>query len=329
MTRALTANLEDEAQLIRTDPTTLAALNRTEVDAQLDAAHRYPRVMSKFVREAMSVAITNQEVAKSCMYTLKRRGEDGKPKNIVGPSIRLAEICAATYGNLHAGARPVEVDETTVTCQGVCWDVERNVRVITEVKRRITTKSGRRYGEDMIIVTQNACSAIAFRNAIFRVIPRALIDRIFARVREVATGAGKTMEQKQKEMMDALARLGVPADRVLAEMGRVRVEDLTIEDIEVLIGLGTRIKDGGETADEVFPGAAATGPLPGQEGQRAPLKRPAKPPAAAAETVKAKPEAPPAPAAEPEDRGDDPALDHQRTRKTAPMNQDEVPPWEK
>lgn len=276
----LARRMDDEAQLIRTDVSTLSALNKSEVEAQLDAAHRWPRSYSKFEREATTLAISSQEVAKSCMYTLERRDKDGKPKPIIGPSVRLAEICASTYGNLHAGARPVDIDDTTVTSQGVCWDVERNVRVVTETKRRITNSRNKRYGEDMIIVTQNAASSIALRNAIFRVIPRSLVDKIFLRVRQVATGDMKTMEQKRAEIVEAFGRLGIGLDRVLAKLERADLGDVTIEDIEILIGYGTRIKDG-DNKDELFPkiGGGSAEVKPAEEGKRQPLKRP--PPAAA------------------------------------------------
>lgn len=268
--------LDQEAQLLRTDTSTLSALNKSEVEAQLDAAHRYPRSFTKFVREAQTLGISSQEVAKSCMYTLERKDKHGKKIFIVGPSVRLAEICSSTYTNLHVGSRPVDVGETTVTSQGVCWDVERNVRVITECIRRITTSGGKRYGEDMVVMTQNAASAIARRNAVFQTIPRSLIDEIFRRVREVATGEKKTMEEKRADVVTSFNRLGISIDRVLAKLDRAELGDITIEDIEVLIGYGTRIKEG-DDKDELFPrvgGEPQPQPQPAAEGTRTPLRRP-------------------------------------------------------
>ncbi len=333
--------MDEEAQLIRPDTQTLSALNRSEVDAQLDAAHRYPRSVGTFVREATSIAITSQEVAKSCMYTLKRR-EKGKIKYIIGPSIRLAEIVASTYTNLHAAARPVDVDETTVTCQGICWDVQRNVRMISEVKRRITTSEGHRYSEDMIILTQNAASSIALRNAIFRVVPRALVDQIFVRVRQMAAGEGKSMPEKRKDIAAACQRMGVSVERMLAVVEREHLDDVTIEDIEVLIGLGTRVKDG-EPVDEVFPQIMTATPIPGEVGKREPIKRPESAANAKPETK----EPAPKPEVKSQPAGDDPdaadraaaaptqeeieALEREKkTRKPAkgnPQTDEETPPW--
>ena len=90
-------SMDDDAQIIRTDPTTLSALNRSEVEAQLDAAHRYPRVLSVFRKNAVTLATATPEIAKSCMYTLERKDKDGTKIWIVGPSIRLAGDLRATY----------------------------------------------------------------------------------------------------------------------------------------------------------------------------------------------------------------------------------------
>ena len=69
------------------------------------------------------------------------------------------------YGNLQLSSRIVEVADTYIVAQGVVWDLEANVRISTET-RRITTEEGRRYNEDMIMMTGNAAASIALRNAI-------------------------------------------------------------------------------------------------------------------------------------------------------------------
>lgn len=271
---------EDEPQettaLSRPDQVGLSNIARSETLAQIDAAHQYPRDIGKFVKQSISMATRTRAIAESCMYSLERKDKGGKVKYIVGPSIRLAEIIASTYGNIHAGARPVDVDDRTVTCQGVAWDTQTNTRITAEVKRRITGKNGRRYGDDMIILTQNACSSIALRNAILRVVPRSLVDEIFEKVLVVARGERQTMEQRQAHIVERLGVLGVKLDRILAKVSRSRIEDITIEDIDALIGFGTRVREDG--VDEVFPPLA---PVPGVEKQGQRIDLGAKPGATA------------------------------------------------
>ncbi len=135
----------------------------------------------------------------------------------------------------------------------------------------------------MIIVTQNAAAAIALRNAIFRVIPRALIAPIFDEARDMAAGGKKPMPQKQKDIMAAMERIGVSADRALNAVDRKTPEDLTLEDIEILIGLGSRVSQDKEPIDEVFPKGMTATEVP--QGTRQPIRKPTPattpPPAAA------------------------------------------------
>ena len=92
----------------------------------------------------------------------------------------MGEICLTAWGNAHAATKITEIGEKQVTAQAVCWDLEQNVRIAVEVRRRITDKRGNKFNDDMIGVTCNAAASIALRNAIFKVIPRAFVDDLFA-----------------------------------------------------------------------------------------------------------------------------------------------------
>lgn len=269
---------ETQVQVIQ--PGGLAAITKSEVESQLDAAHKYPRKVATFINEAKSMIARSQDVAGSCFYVLPaRRGGDGK--SITGPSVRLAEIAASAYGNLHIGARPVDVSDTEVTSQGVAWDLQKNVRVTVEKKRRITTKNGTRFGDDMIIVTQNAASSIALRDAVFRVIPRAYIHELDEFARKVAIGEAKTLADRRAKMLAHFAQMGATKDRVLAAIGREDMEAVTLDDMEKLIGYATAIKDGQSSVDECFPAikTVENAPAPSQadEGRKMKLGGNAKP----------------------------------------------------
>lgn len=257
--------VESEALQV-VQPGGLAAIAKSEVESQLDAAHRYPRKITTFLNEAQSMIARSVDVASMCFYTLPpRRGGDGK--SITGPSVRLAEIAASAYGNLHIGARPIDVSHTEVTSQGVAWDLQKNLRVTVEKKRRITTKNGSRFGDDMIIVTQNAASSIALRDAVFRVIPRAYIQELDQFARKVAIGDAKTLADRRAKAFAHFAQMGATKERVLAVIGRADVEAVTLEDMEKLIGFATAIKDGQATVDECFPELPKDAPAPTEEDE--------------------------------------------------------------
>jgi hypothetical protein len=108
-----------------------------EVDIQVTTARRFPRSVTTFMRRATEMATLTPEIAASCIYALPRK-ENGVTKNIEGPSARFAELCANAWGNLRAEGKVLGHDDQFVTARGTAWDVEANVAIAYEVKRRIT-----------------------------------------------------------------------------------------------------------------------------------------------------------------------------------------------
>lgn len=265
-----------DTQIERVDTNAIALINKSEVEAQLDAAHKHPRSIKAFLNEAGTLATLNQDIAEMCIYSVPRGG-----KQITGPSVRMAEICASSYGNLHIGARVVDIEDKQIVAQGVAWDLQKNLRVTMEVRRSIVNKHGKRFNDDMINTTGNAAASIALRNAIFRVVPRAYVDSLFARVRKVAVGDLKTLADRRKDVIDRLQKMNVPVERIYAKLGKASIEDVGLEDVELLVGLGTSLKSGDVTIDEAFPPivvAPAPGTAPAAEGQRMSIKPPTKSP---------------------------------------------------
>lgn len=257
---------DSETQMEVYTPTVAAALNKSEVEAQVETAHRFKRSITSFLKESQLLSCRNQAIAEACIYALPRDG-----KLISGPSVRLAEIMASAYGNLHIGARVVDVGDKEITAQGVAWDLEKNVRVSVETKRRITSKSGKRYSDDMVVTTGNAAASIALRNAIFRVIPRAYVDQIYALARQVAVGDAKTLVSKRDDVIARLVKMGATQERIFGVLGIKGADDVTLEHIEILIGLGTSVKNGDRSIDDAFPAPLATLPA-AEEGKRMSLK---------------------------------------------------------
>jgi hypothetical protein len=233
----------------------LASIERAQVDVQINTARKYPRTLSKVKERMLSFATLDEETASSCFYTLPaRRGGDDKP--IQGPSVRMAEIALASYQHVKAGSRIIADDGKFLTAQAVVHDLENNVAVSIEVRRRVTSKSGARYSDDMIAVTGNAACSIALRNAVFRVVPRALITPVYEAAKRVAVGDVKSLTTKRAQIIARLKQMGAKDAAILAAVGADKIEDIDLARLEVLIGLGTAIKDGEITLETAFPGAS-------------------------------------------------------------------------
>lgn len=254
---------------VQADTISALAVARGEIEMQLDAAHKYPRSVKRFLTEAITLATLDEETAASCMYSFTRGG-----KNITGPSVRCAEICVSAWGNSHVGARINGIDDGNIVAQGAAWDLEKNLRINVEVRRRITNKTGQLFNEDMITVTGNAAASIALRNAIFRIIPRAYVNRVYDAARKAAIGDASTLVDRRAKLFEKLQKMGATVERVLYALGKPSVEDVNIDDMEVLIGYGTAIKQGDRKLDDVFPlpPKPPAEPAPDEQGKRMPLK---------------------------------------------------------
>jgi len=232
-----------------------AALAKAELDQQISTAKAYPRSMSRFLDEVMSIVSMNEAIAEECSYALPRDG-----KVIEGPSARLAEIVVSMWGNCRAGARVLDEDDEFVTVQGFFHDLERNVGISYEVRRRIVDRHGRKYSADMRTVTANAACSIALRNAVFKGVPKAFWNAAYLRSVEIANGGIDTLEKKRGAALEFLKRkFGVTEERVFAALGVKGHEEMTLDHLQTLRGVTNALKESEVTAEEAFPmpGAAA------------------------------------------------------------------------
>ncbi len=243
--------MERELPASATDQALLTAISKAEFDQAVVVAHAHKRSVKTFLDECLQLATLNEQIADDCIYALPRK-EDGQTKMIEGPSARLAEIVAHSWGNCQIGARVVEEGREFVRAQGVFYDLERNVRITYEVSRRIVNKYNKRYSADMIGVTGNAACSIALRNAVFKGVPKAFWNPIYEAARRVVAGDSKTLVNRRSEALSYLQKLGAPADKVFALLGVKGAEDITLEHLAQLRGLASAIKEGEITVEEAF-----------------------------------------------------------------------------
>lgn len=225
----------------------VAVLNRSEIDQQITTAKRYPRSVAVFIKKASELVTLDESIARQCIYALPRDG-----KVIEGASARFAEIVANSWGNCRAGARVVDDSGEFVTSQGVFHDLEANVAITYEVQRRIVDKHGKRYKPDMIGVTANAASSIALRNAILKGVPKAYWESIYQRARKTIAGDYKTLANKRATALQEFQIYGITEVQILSKLGKQGVADITGDDLVLLFGLLTAIRDGDTTPEQAF-----------------------------------------------------------------------------
>src|SRR3982751_4425245 len=145
--------MAEEVEIIEVkqpDKLSLFQQEKAQIDIAVATAKQYPRNIRRAVENMVTIATLTKEGAEACTYTVPRAR-----KSIVGPSIHLAKIIAQNWGNMRIANKVVDIDLKHVTSQAICWDLESNVAIQTEVKRLIIGREGR-FSDDMITVTGNA-----------------------------------------------------------------------------------------------------------------------------------------------------------------------------
>ena len=232
----------------------VASLDRAEranIDIQVSTAKQYPRSISRCANNAVALVTMDKDTAQSCGYALPRGG-----KPITGPSVHLAKIIAQQYGNLRAEAKVVEITDKHVVSRGTAWDLENNYAVSFEVRRSIVGKNGNRFSDDMITVTGNAANSIAYRNAIFGIVPKSITDKAYKAAQHLITGDLSDEEKLIKRRDGAIKHFtdtyGITEEEVIKLCGKHTVNQIQADEIALLLGFAQSLKDGATTVEELM-----------------------------------------------------------------------------
>lgn len=95
-----------------------------EVQAAMVIAKRFPRDPIAAVDRILT-ACTRPTLAEQALYSYSRGGSD-----ITGPSIRLAEALAQSWGNVQFGIRELDQRNGESTVEAFAWDIETNTRQV-------------------------------------------------------------------------------------------------------------------------------------------------------------------------------------------------------
>ena len=244
--------MSEEIQIIEaTGMEVFEAQERASIDSQVATAKKYPRDLMRCKNNSIAIVCMDKETAESCRYAKPTGG-----KNVVGPSVHLARIIAQQYGNLKVLQRIKMIDAKTVVAEAVAFDMETNYAVSVEARRSIIQKNGQRYSDSVIETNAMAILAIAERNAILKVIPKAIIDVVYKEAFKFANGdlsdEAKVLKARKTALEYLQSNYGATEPEVLKLLGIRSTGQIDAEKIADLRAFTQSLKDGEITADELF-----------------------------------------------------------------------------
>ena len=225
----------------------LQAINRAELELQISTAKKYPRDIEKVLKLIKTYATMDTEAIEDYFYIMRRDG-----KLIEGLSVRMAEVLASSWGNIRVQTHIVGNDGKKITAQGSCYDLEHNLSVSVDVERSITNLKGKTYSEDMQVLTGNAASSIAFRNAILKIIPKAITKKVINEIKQIAIGQDVNIDVAREEILKYYDSIGVTQKQLFDYLSIGDIGDMNVNIVFELKALKNAIKEGTTTVKETF-----------------------------------------------------------------------------
>jgi hypothetical protein len=244
------------------DSSMVAILTRAELDQMVVTARANPRSIHLALAATREIATLNLQTATECGYALPRGRDDqtGKANTITGPSVRLAEIVACQWGNCQAASRVTDVNrsEGWVEAEGIFIDFQTNYRVTARVRRSIRSKPyqgkpGKVFSDDMINVTSNAAAAIAFRNAVFKGVPKPIWNDAYEATQKIVRGDEKSLGARRVDLLQAFKEnLKIEPAKVYAILGVAGEKDIGLDELVVAAGFYAALKNNEVTVDDLL-----------------------------------------------------------------------------
>lgn len=257
------------AQRARSEPAALvetgAQREIAEVQAAMTIAKRFPRDPIACTDKIL-LACTRPSLAEGALYSYSRGGTD-----ITGPSIRLAEVAAQSWGNMQFGLRELEQRRGESTVEAYAWDLETNTRQskVFQVKHERHTRKGSYKLEDprdiYELVANNGARRL--RACILGVIPGDVIEAAVRQCDETLRANADTSVEGLKKLEDAFLALGVVREQIETRI-QSRLEAIRPAQVVMLRKIYTSMRDGMSAPADWFEVLAA----PAEEAPKESLK---------------------------------------------------------
>lgn len=223
-----------------------------EVQAAIVLAKRFPRDEFE-ATERIKRACQRKSLADQAVYSYPRGKEC-----VSGPSIRLAETLAKTWGNIDYGIIELEQKDGSSEMMAYAWDLETNTRVtkIFTVEHKRDTKKGSYKltdSRDIYEATANF-GARRMRACILGVIPGDVVDMAVEECKKtMSNGDTRPMQERISQMLSVFkSEFGVTKEQVEEYVGRP-AGSYGNEEIILLQDVYKAIRDGQATIESYFP----------------------------------------------------------------------------
>ncbi len=214
-----------------------------EVQAAMIVAKRFPRDEQQSA-ERILAACSRRTLAENALYSYPRGGTE-----VTGPSIRLAEALAQSWGNMDFGYIELEQANNESKVMAYAWDLETNTRQskVFTVPHRRDTSSGSKVLTDSRDIYETVANQAArrVRSCILAIIPGDVVEMSVKQCEATlrAGAEGVPIGVRIENMVKAFAEFEVTPEQLRGYIGK-NVEAFDENDLVRLQKVYRSIKDG-------------------------------------------------------------------------------------
>lgn len=231
--------------------TMTATREQQEVQAAVFMAKRFPRDENQAMSR-IAQSCQRRGLAEKAIYSYPKGGQ-----NVTGPSIRLAEAIAQSWGNIQCGVVELSQENGESHCMAYCWDIESNFRDIKTfvVPHAVQTKKGTKVLTDPRDIYEHVANQGARRKraCILAVIPKDVVDyAVDACAKTLQSGNKEPLIDRLRNMVNLFRdRYSVPLESIEKYMG-YKLEAFTEMDGVTLSGIYNRLREGSAKREDYF-----------------------------------------------------------------------------
>lgn len=188
-----------------------------EVQSAVVMARRFPRDQRKAMDRILTDC-TRITLANAALYAYKRGSEI-----VSGPSIRLAESIARSWGNLTFGIREMSNEGGASQVEAFAWDLETNTRAskVFQVKHARKAQGSIKTLTDPRDIYELVANmgARRMRACILAIIPGDVVEAAVVQCELTQTNQAGSPKEQVEEMLKAFEAIGVSRELIAKRLG--------------------------------------------------------------------------------------------------------------
>lgn len=220
-----------------------------EVQAAYVIAKKFPRNEGESYAKIIN-SCKRPFLAEQAHYAFPKGG-----KLVTGPSIRLAEVLAQSWGNIDFGIRELSQNNGVSVVEIYAIDLETNSqsRRTLHIPHVRDTKNGRQKltdAREIYLEVANQC-ARRLRDCIFKILPGDVIEAASDQCKKTLESSDVPIADQIRKMVLAFDELGVKVEHLEKRLGH-KLDATIPAEIVTLKGVYKSLKDGMATREDFF-----------------------------------------------------------------------------